>query len=106
MRDLVDLSYKSYEQIGKKIAKSNINLLVTVGKTASIIAKSAEESNFKGSILTLQTTDEAIKQLKKIANKNTVFLVKGSRHEHLERIVSGLLHKSTHINCYHCGELK
>ncbi|MDP2632362.1 MAG: Mur ligase family protein [Candidatus Curtissbacteria bacterium] len=106
MKDLGTKSEHFHAQIGIKIAKSKINYLVTVGKVAEIIATAAKKNGFGGKIIKVATSQEAIKAIKKIINPKTIVLVKGSRHAHLERIVSGLLHKSTVVNCYHCGVLK
>ncbi len=106
MRDLGQLSESAHQEIGESIAKTRINFLTTVGKVAQGIATSAKKAGFKGKILKVKNTKEAIVALKPLANKKTLILVKGSRHEHLERIVLGLMHKSTAIECYHCSKLK
>lgn len=106
MKDLGTLSESSHEQVGTKIARSRVNYLFTLGSVAATITKSAQKAGFKGKSINVKTTKEAIRELKKIASKKSLILVKGSRHAHMERIVLGLLHKSTQINCYHCGLLK
>lgn len=105
MKDLGALSEEAHELLGEKIAKSSINFLFTIGSIASSIAKTARKAHFKGKIYTLSNTKEAIIELRKLSSKNSVILIKGSRHAHLERIVQGLLGKSTKIHCYHCGDL-
>lgn len=105
MRDLGALSEKLHLELGEKIAKLRINHLITIGPVASQIAKGAK-TNFKGTISEVSGTGEAIKILKKLKLSKTLILVKGSRHAHLERIVSALRGKSTHIKCYSCGNLK
>ena len=106
MKDLGTKSEQLHTELGQKIAKSTINYLITVGKVAELIATAAKKNGFGGKIIKVVTTQEAIKSIKKLANPKTIILVKGSRHAHLERIINGLLHKSTTINCYHCGILK
>jgi len=106
MKDLGKFSQEAHELLGVKMAKSKIHFLITIGKIASIIAKSTRKNGFGGKIINLQTTREAIEKIRKIKTANSLILIKGSRHAHLERIVYGLLHKSTQINCYHCGVLK
>lgn len=106
MKDLGNLAEEAHRDLGAKIAKSTVNIVVTIGKMAKVIAKAAKRNGFKGKIISAGSTQEAIDELKKVITKNTLILVKGSRHAHLERIVSGLLHKSTVIHCYHCGTLK
>lgn len=106
MKDLGTLSQSSHNQVGAKIAKSRVNYLFTLGPVAATIAKSAKKAGYKGKSINVKTTKEAIRELKKIASRKSLILVKGSRHAHMERIVLGLLHKSTQISCYHCGQLK
>lgn len=106
MKDLGVSSDDEHQKIGELVTKSKINFLVTLGKTAGIIAKSAKKNKFKGKIFEVKSTGDATSNLKKNAIKNSVILIKGSRHAHLERIVNALLGKSTQINCYHCGKLE
>ena len=106
MKDLGSLSGSEHQLLGAKVAKSKIKYLFTVGKVAQLIAKSARKHKFSGKIISVVTTGEATKEIKKVLSHKSLILIKGSRHAHLERIVYGLLHKSTQINCYHCGVLK
>lgn len=105
MRDLGSQSEEMHDELGRIIAKTGIKYLITVGNTAQIIAKSAKKSKFRGQVLTAKNIKEAIEKTKKIIKNSSVILVKGSRHEHLERIVYSLLGKTTRISCYHCGNL-
>ncbi len=106
MKDLGKLSRHSHILLGQKIAKTNINYLFTVGKTAAIISEAAKKSSFKGKIINSSSTKEITSQIKKLNLRKPLILVKGSRHAHLERIVLGLMHKATAIECFHCGKLK
>ncbi|HSX19035.1 MAG TPA: UDP-N-acetylmuramoyl-tripeptide--D-alanyl-D-alanine ligase [Candidatus Saccharimonadales bacterium] len=106
MKDLGDISKEEHRKLGLLVAKSKINYLITIGKTAQEIATAARNNGFSGKILQMANTKEAIGEAKKLIGKKSLVLVKGSRHAHLERIVNGLLHKSTTVNCYHCGVLK
>lgn len=106
MKDLGRLSWEAHRNLGNKVAKSSVNYLLTIGKVAQSIASAAKKSGFRGKIISVPNTAEALQELRKITAKNSLVLVKGSRHAHLERIVQGLLHKSTVIDCYHCGVLK
>ncbi len=103
MKDLGHDSLKFHKEVGQKIAKKNINYLITIGKVAREISKSARASQFKGKTIPADSLQEATDYLKKIASPNSLILVKGSRHTHLERIVYALQGKSTQVNCYHCG---
>lgn len=106
MKDLGKFSQEAHELVGTRIAKSKIQYLITIGRVAEVIANSARKNGFNGKIFNLNTTTDAIDKIKKINLSDSLVLIKGSRHAHLERIVYGLLHKSTRISCYHCGELK
>lgn len=106
MKDLGQLSKEYHKSIGRIIAKTNFKLLVTVGEEAKLIAQEAKKHGFKGKIKTVNSTKEAIYEVKNAKFKQPIILVKGSRHAHLERVVYGLLHKSTHISCSNCGQLK
>ena len=105
MKDLGKLTKTAHESLGAQIAKANINYLFTLGNTAKIIGQSAHQKGFSGKTLNVPSTKEATKEIKKVLSKNSLVLIKGSRHSHLERIVQSLLGKSTQINCYHCGTL-
>lgn len=105
MKDLGNISEKLHKELGEKIAQLRINHLITVGPVAGKITDGAKEK-FSGSISEVANTTEAVKLLKKLKLTNTVILVKGSRHAHLERIVRSLIGKSTHIKCISCGDLK
>ncbi|MBI2327209.1 UDP-N-acetylmuramoyl-tripeptide--D-alanyl-D-alanine ligase [Candidatus Curtissbacteria bacterium] len=106
MKDLGKISKEEHRLLGQKVARSSVNYLMTVGSVAEEINKSTKRNGFKGKTSATKSTNEVIKELKKIPLANTIILVKGSRHAHLERIISGLLGKSTRINCYHCGTLE
>lgn len=106
MKDLGNLSSEAHKSLGTKVAKSGVNILVTVGKVAQSVAKAAKQNGFKGKTISTSSTQEAIFAIQKVITKNTLILIKGSRHAHMERIVNSLLHKSTLIHCYHCGTLK
>ena len=106
MKDLGKSSYEAHKLLGEKIAKTNLKYLVTCGRVAETIGKAAKRKGFRSKVINVISTKEAIKEIKKVTSPNSLILVKGSRHAHLERTVLGLLHKSTKIDCYHCGELK
>ena len=51
MKDLGNLSKSAHESLGAKIAKSKIDYLLTVGKVAAAIGKTAKREGFGGKIL-------------------------------------------------------
>ncbi len=106
MKDLGGLSENAHKQLGQQIARTSINHLITIGKIAKTISDSAQKNQFRGKIYNVTSLNEARKVAKGLTNKKSVVLIKGSRHTHLERIVYALCHKSTSIDCYHCGKLK
>lgn len=105
MRDQGDHSQPVHIKIGQIIGKSNVSALFTIGEVAKTISDSAKKNGFKGTIRNFQNTKIAIPYIKKSLKKNSMVLVKGSRHEHLERVVDGLQGKSTSLTCYHCGQI-
>ncbi len=106
MKDLGHLSVEEHKKLGAAIARSKINTLITFEKVAEIIGKSAKKYGFAGKVINLDSTQGIIKEIKKSKKANSVILVKGSRHAHLERVVNGLLGKSTKVHCYYCGDLR
>jgi len=106
MRDLGELSKSAHAKIGEQIAKTKISNLVTIGDKARIIAVEANKKQFSGKIINVRSTKEAVIYIRKLNLENALILAKGSRHEHLERVVFGLQNISTNITCYHCGKLK
>ena len=105
MKDLGNLSKNLHKQLGVKIAKTNINYLITVGNVAKIISDSAKAAKFGGKVINVTNTGLVATQIKKITKANALILIKGSRHAHLERIVYALEGRSSQISCYHCGSL-
>ena len=105
MKDLKRLSKEAHQNLGKTIAASNINVLVTIGKEAETIGKAAKDFSFKGKIILAKNIREINDSIRKLKMDDSVILVKGSRHAHLERLVFALQGKQTSINCYHCGVL-
>ncbi|OGE01529.1 hypothetical protein A3J17_00450 [Candidatus Curtissbacteria bacterium RIFCSPLOWO2_02_FULL_40_11] len=106
MKDLGSLSTTAHIDLGEFISKTNIDHLITIGKVAKLIGKSARKNKFKGQVLNYFTTQQALVQAQKLTSENSLILIKGSRHAHLERIVFALQGKSTQISCYQCGNLK
>lgn len=105
MKDLGTFSKNAHQNLGKFIGSKDINLLITIGQVANLIGKSAKIGKFKGKIINFKTIDGVSNEIKKATFKNTLILIKGSRHAHLERIIYKLMEKSLEVNCYHCGKL-
>lgn len=105
MRDLGAKSQEAHTALGQFIAKTRINYLLTIGSVAATCGISARKAKFSGRVISCKNTKEAARIIKKLTSRKSLVLVKGSRHEHLERVVYALLGKSTHVACYHCGTL-
>ena len=105
MKDLGELSKEAHQNLGKVIAASNINVLVTIGKESETIAKAAKNFSYKGKIIIAKGISGINDSIHKLKMDKSVILIKGSRHAHLERLVFALQGKPTSINCYHCGVL-
>ena len=105
MKDLGELSKEAHQNLGKAIAASDINVLVTMGKEAETIAKAAKNFSYKGKIIIAKGIGGINDSIRKLKMDKSVILIKGSRHAHLERLVFALQGKPTSINCYHCGVL-
>lgn len=105
MKDLGDLSEKEHKALGTQVAKTKINLLITLGPTAKLVSDSAKKSGFAGRTYNVSSPAQALKYIKSVTSKKQLILVKSSRHAHFERVVNALLSKPTAIHCYHCGDL-
>lgn len=106
MKDLGEYSKSEHRLLGQRIAKTRINLLVTNGLAAGDIGVWAKKHGFRGIVRNFSDVSGITKFIKSQRSKNSVILVKASRHAHFERIVNGLLDKPTEMHCYHCGDLK
>jgi UDP-N-acetylmuramoyl-tripeptide--D-alanyl-D-alanine ligase len=92
MNELGDKSRSLHEIIGESVPKY-VDLLLTVGEEAKLIAKKAEECGMnKKNISVFKTADEAAEFFKDKIKKGDIVLVKGSQNRiHLERFVKELM---------------
>jgi UDP-N-acetylmuramoyl-tripeptide--D-alanyl-D-alanine ligase len=90
MLELGSQSKKLHGSIGEAIAKSKINVLVTVGELAKHIASKAKKNSKQLSVFTYNDIDSAANQLTSMFQKGDVILVKGSRGMKMERLVERL----------------
>lgn len=75
-------------ELGKKIADSNVDILITVGEIAQLIAQGAVQGNVKReNIHILNNNKQAADLLNNILIENDTVLVKGSRGNKMEEIV-------------------
>ena len=89
--DMLELGPQKKEahfEIGKYLAENNVDILITVGELAEIIANGAEDIMSKDKIHRVKNNDEAYKILQKIIDQGDSVLVKGSRKMKMEEIVN------------------
>ena len=104
MLELGKYEEAGHREVGAKISEINLDYLITLGQRAKIIANEAKKLGVKN-ILESNDITQIVSEIKKIASKDDVILVKASRHTHFERIVGSLTGKSTQISCSICGNL-
>ena len=90
MLELGAWSNIAHRDIGRLLASSPIDVLVTVGSEAAYIAEEVSDSSDK-EVFTLDTTEEAEKKIARIIKSDDLILVKGSRALKMEKIVDVLL---------------
>ncbi len=91
MLELGKHSRKLHMDMGKYIAKSKVDLLFTLGKSARLIGKSAVQYGFiKRNVFFYNNMNRLVDKLLKIISQDDALLVKGSRAMGMERIVQAL----------------
>ena len=92
--DMLELGRRELEEhfrIGKIVAKSDIDMLITVGKLSrNMIEGALEEGMKQAAILHFENSSEAAEEIAKLVEKNDLVLVKGSHGIHTEVIVEKL----------------
>ena len=87
--DMLELGEKArtmHEGIGKMIARSHIDALITMGKLSRFMRKKAKEEGMEG-LYQADSHHEAARLLRKIAKPGDVILVKGSRAMNMEKVI-------------------
>jgi UDP-N-acetylmuramoyl-tripeptide--D-alanyl-D-alanine ligase len=96
MLELGKESKAAHKNIGNYIFEKNINILLTVGKQAEMIAVGAEEAGMKSkNILSFKSNDEAAEFLMSENRKRDIILIKGSRANEMEKISEKLFSKGS-----------
>lgn len=90
MLELGDLSESAHHELGKEIAISNIDHLVTVGPLASLVAESADAGQ-KLKIGKFNAHAEAANYLLRNVKKGDCLLIKGSRGAKMENVIQEYL---------------
>jgi UDP-N-acetylmuramoyl-tripeptide--D-alanyl-D-alanine ligase len=88
MRELGAYEKKGHREIGKYIANNEVDILITLGKLAEIIAKSAIISGAnKNNVFITQDINKTTALLKNKLKKDDIVLIKGSRSMNMDSIV-------------------
>jgi len=91
MAELGPESAQMHEQLGRLIAKANIDLLLTVGRLAAIAGRTAKSFAKKPlQLKCFQDTHSVCDSLQELIKNDDIILVKGSRTAKLETVVAGL----------------
>ncbi|WP_438314261.1 Mur ligase family protein [Sporosarcina sp. FA9] len=69
-----------HKQVGEMIAHRDVDILITIGILARIIASQAEESSSKLQVYAFNKTIFAYELLKEILDENTIVLIKGDMY--------------------------
>jgi UDP-N-acetylmuramoyl-tripeptide--D-alanyl-D-alanine ligase len=88
--DMLELGARSktlHESLGREIARSTVNSVLTIGRQAACITQALRRSNKTIEALHCSRLEDIERQLKKICRPGDAVLVKGSRGMHMERVV-------------------
>ncbi|MEA3329002.1 MAG: UDP-N-acetylmuramoyl-tripeptide--D-alanyl-D-alanine ligase [Candidatus Omnitrophota bacterium] len=92
MLELGSGSESAHQQIGKKVASSGVNVLITVGNLARQISRAACRSGMKkDEVFDCGSIEDAMDCLKTQAAGGDIILVKGSRATRMERVVENFI---------------
>lgn len=93
--DMLELGERAKEfhyDIGKLVAKSKIDLLISVGELSKNICQGAFDGGMeKGALLSCNSNQEAIDHLLGFARPGDAVLIKGSRAMKMEEITEGII---------------
>ena len=80
-----------HENIGKLIAASNIDMLITLGQFSRFLARNASRFGMPAKcVFQADSHRNATSVLKRISKPGDVVLIKGSRNMRMEKIIEGL----------------
>ena len=90
MLELGEYSMEAHERVGKTAAQV-VDVLVTVGEAAKLIAEAARKNGLsKRNIQSFYSADEAVDAVEKVIKKGDLILVKGSHSMELKKIVESI----------------
>lgn len=92
--DLGSWNYIIHERAGEFIAKTDIDVLITLGPISKWMANHALDHGFKGSHYSFGNSDQVVNFLEKTINEKTLILVKGDMYAKVPKeIVSKLIER-------------
>lgn len=92
MLELGAYSEMGHQEVGRRVAESKINFLITVGERARIICREARLNGFdSGAMFCFAEAMEAVRFLKEHLKSGDALLVKGSQAMRMERIIKELM---------------
>ena len=90
--ELGNYTKEIHENIGKKIFPNTLDILITVGENAKLIAKEAQKNNFKNTnIYNFKDYKDCLENFQTLLSKNDIVLLKGSHGMNLIKVVEELL---------------
>lgn len=99
MLELGKYTLEAHEEIGKRIKKKGVDVLITVGLRGKLIAEAAQNVGMnQKSIFVTDTIDEAVRILEEKIQKGDLLLIKGSQGVRMERIVKRIMAEPEHAN--------
>lgn len=93
MLNLGDYETQLHMKIGEEVVKSEVKILITVGKAASNIVKRAQEINKNIEAIECKNNEEAIRYAKNELKEGDIVLVKASNAMHFDEIVLGICNR-------------
>ena len=88
--ELGKFSNEMHQKIGEEVINNKIDILVTVGKEAKVIADIVKNKDKKVQVYSFNDNVEAINLLKEHIKENDIVLIKASNGMHFEEIVEGI----------------
>ena len=86
MGELGDWAKREHEAIGRLVAQTGLDALITMGDLAKDIAQSAKAAGMTA-VYTTDTHEQAARQLKELLHDGDTVLLKGSRSFAMEKIL-------------------
>lgn len=92
MLDLGEYTEKAHEEVGKKVAATKMNFLITVGELSRIIAREARLGGLPAeAIVSFYDISEAGRFLQEQLRGGDIVLIKGSQDMRMERVVKEVM---------------